>query len=187
MRKSLLTPALFAALAVGVIGCSSGPTGAAPAESQDPGVAAGPETSEPTPTPTPTPTESGDVRMKYGQTLTFNLDEQPMTLKVEALKKAANMFDKDNAEARVTACNKGTESVEVSAQGFGLVAVDAKGGEFEPYGSYRKPEFAVYDWDAKTLRAGKCSTGWVGFDGAWKGKATKIAMVVDDREFSWGK
>lgn len=183
MRKSLV-PALFAALAVGVVGCSPGPTGAAPAETQDPVVTTGPQTSGPT---TPTPTESGDVRMKWSQTLTFNLDEQPMTLKVEALKKAANMFDKDNAEARVTACNKGTESIEVSAQGLGLVAVDAKGGEFDPYGSYRKPEFAPYDWKAKTLRAGKCSTGWVGFDGAWKGKATKIAMVVDDREFSWGK
>lgn len=185
MRKSIVFATLAAGLALGVVGCSSGPTGAAPAASGSTTQAAGGSETSPAASETPAPT--GDVAMKYGQTLTFNLDGQPLTLKVEALKKSSNMFEKKNADARLTACNKGTESIDVSAQGFGLVAMDTKGGEYDVYGTSRTPKFAIYDWEPKSLRAGKCLTGWVGFDGAWAGKATRVAMVVDDREFSWSK
>lgn len=101
-------------------------------------------------------------------------------------KASANMFDKDNLEVKVTVCNKGDDTIdELSAEGVGLYAEDAKGGQYDLYGPYRSPGFPVYDYDSAILKAGKCRTGWVAFEDGRK--AVRIATEVSGTTYSWSK
>lgn len=144
-------------------------------------------TEEPSDEPTEQPTEKpADTSYKYGQKVGFTYSDVEITVRVDAPKTSTNMFDKDNLEAKVTVCNRGKETVdELSAEGMGLYAEDAKGGVYDLMGAYRTPEFPVYDWDSATLKAGKCRTGWVQFEDAKK--AVRIATEVSETTYSWSK
>ncbi|MFZ1412324.1 MAG: hypothetical protein WAS07_12760, partial [Micropruina sp.] len=104
----------------------------------------------------------------------------------DAPKASTNTFDRNNLEAKVTVCNRGSSTIdEMSAQGLGLYAEDNNDGQYDLYGAYRTPEFPVYDWDSSKLKAGKCRTGWVAFkDGK---NSVRIATEVEDETYSWSK
>ncbi len=139
--------------------------------------------------PTETAEEPGtpdDTTYKYGQKVGFSYEGVEITLKVDRPLPSTNMFDKNNLEAKLTVCNRGGESIdELSAEGMGLYAEDKSGGQYSLYGSYRSPEFPVYDYDSSALRPGKCRTGWVAFEDGRK--AVRIAVDLDDATYSWSR
>jgi hypothetical protein len=130
--------------------------------------------------------EPVDTTFKYGESAGFTYDSVEITLKVEAPKRSTNMFDKNNAEVRITVCNKGVEAIDdLYAASLGLYAEDADGGTYDLYGAYRSPEFPLYSSDSKSLRVGKCRKGWVGFsDGK---SATAVSFDIDGTAYSWTK
>lgn len=144
---------------------------------------------EPTPTPDPTPDptpEPIDTSFKWGKKGRFLYEEVEITVKIDKPKASANMFDKDNLEAKLTVCNEGTETIqELSANGMGLYAEDKQGGQYSLYGPYRSPEFPIYTSDSAKLKAGKCRTGWISFEDARK--AVRISLDIDDETYSWSK
>jgi hypothetical protein len=137
-------------------------------------------------TPSEEPTEPADTTFKYGQSAGFTYDGVEITLKVEAPKRSTNMFDKNNAEVRITVCNRGDDAIDdLDASSIGLYAEDSDGGTYDLYGAYRSPEFPLYSSDSKSLRAGKCRKGWVGFE---DGKsATAVSFDIDGTAYSWTK
>lgn len=140
---------------------------------------------EPTEEPTAPPVDSS---MKYGQTLEFTVEDQFVTLRLDAPKTAANMFDKDNIEVFTKFCNKGTDPIEdISAESLGIYAEDGSGGTYDIYGAYRKPEFPGYSFDGKKVKAGKCITGWISYDGANNRKGLHLAIDIEDTQFTWSK
>lgn len=147
-----------------------------------------PTYAEPSDEPTEEPeTFSGEENLAWGKKAYLTMNDQSVTLAIGAPKRSNNMFDRNNAEVKVTVCNTSDERLEdVSAEAFGLVMEDSDGGSYDLYGAYRTPEFPTYDYDGKTLRPGKCSTGWVSFDDAWKGKGKVVTMEVGDGTFIWG-
>lgn len=178
-----------AAVIVGLIGIANAgrPIAAAvPA----PAATTAPSESSPTPEPTETyePEDTTDYTLKFGQKLEITMDDVPVTVTYSAPKRSTNMFDKDNAETKLTICNTGDEALDdVSAGSTGAWLEDNDGGTYETYGTYRTPEFPIYSDDAKKIRAGKCLTGWVGWEGAWGNKGLAIAMDVDDSTYTWSK
>lgn len=146
---------------------------------------------EPTETTTPEPEvteEAVDTTLKYGQKLWISMDDVPVSIKFEAPMRSTNMFDKDNAETKLTICNTGDEALDdLSVGSTGAWLEDNDGGTYDSYGAYRTPEFPIYDADSKKLRAGKCLTGWVGWEGAWGSKGLAVAMDVDVNTYTWSK
>ena len=141
------------------------------------------ETAEPADAAT-SPAEPADTSYKYGQKVGFTYEDVEITVQVDAPKASTNTFDRDNLEAKVTVCNKGSDTIdELSAEGIGLYAEDKAGGRYELYGPYRAPEFPVYGWDSSSLKAGKCRTGWVSFEDGRK--AVRIATDVSDTTYTW--
>lgn len=143
-------------------------------------------TEEATEEPSDEPTVPADTSYKYGQKVSFSYEDVEISVRVDAPKASANTFDKDNLEAKLTVCNKGSATIdEMSAQGLGLYAEDKSDGQYDLYGAYRTPEFPVYSYDSSKLKPGKCRTGWVSFqDGS---KAIRIATEVSDQTYSWSK
>ena len=146
--------------------------------------------SDPTEEPSDAPTEDAaapsDTTFKWGQKVGFTYEDVEISVKVEAPKASANTFDKDNLEAKVTVCNKGSDTIdEMSAEGLGLYAEDKGDGQYDLYGAYRTPEFPVYSYDSAKLKPGKCRTGWVAFEDGRK--AVRIATEVNDETYSWSK
>lgn len=140
-------------------------------------------TEEPSEEPAPV-----DTSMKYGQTLAFLVEEQEVTLRLNEPKTAANMFDKDNIEVFTKFCNEGTAAIEdISAESLGIYAEDGSGGTYDIYGAYRKPEFPGYSFDGKKVKAGKCITGWISYEGANKRKGLHLAIDIEDTQFTWSK
>ncbi len=145
-----------------------------------------PEPSEPEPSETQPAVAPTDTSFKWGQKVGFTYEDVEIEVKVDAPKASTNMFDKDNLEAKLTVCNKGSQAIEeMSAQGVGLYAEDKNGGQYTLMIAYRSPEFPVYSYDSAKLKAGKCRTGWVSFEDGKK--ATRIATEVSDTTFSWSK
>ena len=180
---------------IGAISKPSAPTPAAPVPnvsvpadepSEEPTTDAAEEPSdEPSEEPT---TPSVDSSMKYGQTLEFTVENQNVTLRLDAPKTAANMFDKDNIEVFTKFCNEGTAAIEdISAESLGIYAEDGSGGTYDIYGAYRKPEFPGYSFDGKKVKAGKCITGWISYEGANKRKGLHLAIDIEDTQFTWSK
>lgn len=127
-----------------------------------------------------------DTSYKYGQTVGFSYEDVEISVRIESPKRSTNMFDKDNLEARLKVCNKGSDTIdEMSAEGLGLYAEDSNGGQYTLLGAYRSPEFPIYDYDSSTLRAGKCRTGWISFEDGRK--AVRIATEVEDSTYTWSK
>ena len=143
-------------------------------------------TEEPSEEPTQGTATPSDTSFKWGQKVGFTYEDVKISVKVEAPKASANTFDKDNLEAKVTVCNKDTDTIdEMSAQGLGLYAEDKNDGQYTLYGAYRTPEFPVYSYDSTKLKPGKCRTGWVAFEDGRK--AVRIATEVNDETYSWSK
>lgn len=148
------------------------------------------EAEDPEPEPSEEATEAAPApegtSYKWGQKIGFTYEDVEISVKVDAPKPSTNMFDKDNLEAKLTVCNKGSDTIEeMSAQGIGLYAEDKDGGQYDLMGAYRSPEFPVYEWDSAKLKAGKCRTGWVSFEDGKK--AVRIATEVSDSTYSWSK
>lgn len=136
--------------------------------------------------PTQEPQNQTDTTHSWGQKVGFSYDGAEITLRIDAPLPSSNMFDKNNLEAKLTVCNKGSDTIDdLSAEGMGLYAEDNSGGQYQLYGPYRTPQFPVYDYDGATLRKGKCRTGWVAFEDGKK--AVRIAMEVEDQTHSWSK
>ena len=193
----------IAALVVGLVlgsaaGAAGKPTSASTAAAAPTVTATAEASSEPAEEPAPEPSEEPsdepteeapvptDTSFRWGGKVGFSYEDVEITVRVDDPKASTNTFDRDNLEAKLTVCNKGTETIdEMSAAGLGLYAEDKSDGQYDLYGPYRTPEFPVYSWDSAKLKPGKCRTGWVSFeDGS---KAIRIATEVSDTTYSWSK
>lgn len=119
---------------------------------------------EPTAEPSDDPSEQAqtpaETTYKYGKAVGFVYEEIEISVKVESPKASANMFDKDNLEVKVTVCNKGDDTIdELSAEGIGLYAEDAKGGQYDLYGPYRSPGFRSTTTTARSSRPASAAPG----------------------------